>query len=65
MDAAQAKAGIAVTMDNIGSVFGGQRFQGNVGLVGMNVQGIASVASYIQNQNVYAPAVGGATGLMY
>lgn len=65
MDAAQAKAGIAVTMDNIGSVFGGQRFQGNVGLVGMNVQGIASVASYIQNQNVYAPAVGGMTGLMY
>lgn len=65
MDAAQVKAGIAVTMDNIGSVFGGQRFQGNVGLVGMNVQGIASVASYIQNQNVYAPAVGGMTGLMY
>jgi hypothetical protein len=65
MDAAQLKAGIAVTMDNVGSVFGGQRFQGNMALAGMNVQGVANVTSYIQNQNVYAPSVGGATGLMY
>ena len=65
MDAAAGKAGIAVTMDNIGSVFGGQRFQGNMGLAGLNVQGVANVASYIQNQNVYATPVGGATGMMY
>lgn len=65
MDAASMRSNIAVTMDNIGSVFGGQRFQGNVGLAGMNVQGVANVATYVQNQNVYAPAGMGGTGMQY
>lgn len=65
MDAASLKAGIAVTMDNIGSVFGGQRFQGNMGLAGLNVQGVANVATYMQNQNVYAPQGTGGTGMQY
>lgn len=65
MDAAGLKAGIAVTMDNIGSVFGGQRFQGNMSLAGLNVQGVANVATYMQNQNVYAPVGAGGTGMQY
>lgn len=65
MDASANKAGIAVTMDNIGSVFGAQRFQGNMGLAGMNVQGVANVATFVQNGYQQAPAFQGGTGYQY
>lgn len=65
MDAAALKAGIAVTMDNIGSVFGGQRFQGNMSLVGLGVQGVANVATYMPNQPQYSQQIGGSTGFQY
>lgn len=66
MDACSLKSGIAVTMDNIGSVFGGQRFQGNMALAGLNVQGVANVATYVQNSgNIYQPAGNGSTGMLY
>lgn len=65
MDSASNKAGLQVTMDNIGSIFGAQRFQGNMNLQGMNVQGVANVSSFLSNQVQYAPSIQGGTGMQY
>uniref|UniRef100_A0AB39CCQ2 Nuclear shell protein n=1 Tax=Pseudomonas phage RVTF4 TaxID=3236931 RepID=A0AB39CCQ2_9VIRU len=65
MDAASSKAGLQITMDNVGSIFGAQRFQGNMNLQGMNVMGVANVQNYLSNQVQYAPSIQGGTGMQY
>lgn len=65
MDSAGVACGVNVAMDNLTSVFGGQRFTGNTNLGGFAVTGTAQVAAGPGSTGTYAGQVGGVTGMQY
>jgi hypothetical protein len=64
-NAAAINAGISIGMENVGSVFGGQRFTGNANLTGFAVTGMAQVAPLMNNQQGFAMPMGSTTGTVY
>lgn len=62
-DACAQRAGVAVSTENVQSLFGGQRFQGNMGLQGMGVSSTYQVAQSGGQYQQYTHAV--APGMIY